>query len=225
MIRENLQNIYKELPPDVKLVAVSKFHPVEAMLEAVDAGQLRFGENRPQEFQKKVLNFREQHPEIAGRLEWHFIGHLQTNKLKMVLPYADLVQSIDSLHLLQAVDAWGKTAQKTVNVLLELHIGAEQTKQGFVEEEILDILFHAGNYPNVRFCGLMGMATNTDNEDDIRADFARISHFMNYLRDLFPELDSFRELSIGMSDDWRIAVGYGATMVRIGTAIFGPRQY
>ena len=93
MIRENLQNIYKELPPDVKLVAVSKFHPVEAMLEAVDAGQLRFGENRPQEFQKKVLNFREQHPEIAGRLEWHFIGHLQTNKLKMVLPYADLVQS------------------------------------------------------------------------------------------------------------------------------------
>ena len=220
MIRENLQNIYKELPPDVKLVAVSKFHPVEAMLEAVDAGQLRFGENRPQEFQKKVLNFREQHPEIAGRLEWHFIGHLQTNKLKMVLPYADLVQSIDSQHLLQAVDAWGKTAQKTVNVLLELHI-----KQGFVEEEILDILFHAGNYPNVRFCGLMGMATNTDNEDDIRADFARISHFMNYLRDLFPELDSFRELSIGMSDDWRIAVGYGATMVRIGTAIFGPRQY
>ena len=188
MIKENLQNIYKELPPDVKLVAVSKFHPVEAMLEAVDAGQLRFGENRPQE-----------HPEIAGRLEWHFIGHLQTNKLKMVLPYADLVQSIDSLHLLQAVDAWGKTAQKTVNVLLELHVGAEQTKQGFVEEEILDILFHAGNYPNVRFCGLMGMATNTDNEDDIRADFARISHFMNYLRDLFPELDSFRELSIRLA--------------------------
>lgn len=225
MIRENLQNIYKELPPDVKLVAVSKFHPVEAMLEAVDAGQLRFGENRPQEFQKKVLNFREQHPEIAGRLEWHFIGHLQTNKLKMVLPYADLVQSIDSLHLLQAVDAWGKTAQKTVNVLLELHIGAEQTKQGFVEEEILDILFHAGNYPNVRFCGLMGMATNTDNEDDIRADFARISHFMNYLRDLFPELDGFSELSIGMSGDWRLALDYGATMVRIGTAIFGPREY
>ena len=117
MIRENLQNIYKELPPDVKLVAVSKFHPVEAMLEAVDAGQLRFGENRPQEFQKKVLNFREQHPEIAGRLEWHFIGHLQTNKLKMVLPYADLVQSIDSLHLLQAVDAWGKTAQKARRML------------------------------------------------------------------------------------------------------------
>ena len=161
MIRENLQNIYKELPPDVKLVAVSKFHPVEAMLEAVDAGQLRFGENRPQEFQKKVLNFREQHPEIAGRLEWHFIGHLQTNKLKMVLPYADLVQSIDSQHLLQAVDAWGKTAQKTVNVLLELHIGAEQTKQGFVEEEALEILFNASKYRNIRFRGLMGMASHT----------------------------------------------------------------
>lgn len=225
MIRENLQNIYKELPPDVKLVAVSKFHPVEAMLEAVDAGQLRFGENRPQEFQKKVLNFREQHPEIAGRLEWHFIGHLQTNKLKMVLPYADLVQSIDSLHLLQAVDAWGKTAQKTVNVLLELHIGAEQTKQGFVEEEALEILFNTSKYRNIRFRGLMGMASHTDNEDDIRADFARISAFFGYCRDLFPEMDGFSELSIGMSGDWRLALDYGATMVRIGTAIFGPREY
>ena len=110
-------------------------------------------------------------------------------------------------------------------MLLELHIGAEQTKQGFVEEEVLDILFRASDYPGVRFCGLMGMATNTDDEDAVRADFARISHFMEYLKDLFPELDSFRELSIGMSDDWRIALGYGATMVRIGTAIFGPRQY
>ena len=143
----------------------------------------------------------------------------------MVLPYADLVQSIDSLHLLQAVDAWGKTAQKTVNVLLELHIGAEQTKQGFVEEEALEILFNASKYRNIRFRGLMGMASHTDNEDDIRADFARISAFFGYCRDLFPELDSFSELSIGMSDDWRLALDYGATMVRIGTAIFGPREY
>lgn len=225
MIRENLLNIQKELPPETKLVAVSKFHPVEAMLEAVDAGQLRFGESRPQEFQKKVLEFREHHPDMADRLEWHFIGHLQTNKLKMVLPYAALVQSIDSLHLLQAVDSWGKTEGRAVNILLEMHIGAEATKQGFVEEEALDILFNASKYTGVRFCGLMGMASHTDNEEDIRADFTRISAFFGYCGDLFPELESFRELSIGMSDDWRIALGYGATMVRIGTAIFGPRQY
>ena len=225
MIKENLENIHKELPPDVKLVAVSKFHPVEAMLEAVEAGQLRFGENRPQEFQKKVLAIRESHPALAQRLEWHFIGHLQTNKLKLVLPYAALVQSIDSLHLLQAIDTWGKAAGKTVNILLEMHIGAEATKQGFVEEEALDILFNAARYGNVRFCGLMGMASHSDDEEDIRADFTRISSFFGYCRDLFPELDGFRELSIGMSDDWRTALEYGATIVRIGTAIFGPRQY
>lgn len=225
MIEENLHNIQKELPPDVKLVAVSKFHPLETIIEAAGAGQLRFGESRPQEFQKKVLALEAENPDLAGRLEWHFIGHLQTNKLKMVLPYASLVQSIDSLHLLQAVDGWGKTAQKTVNVLLELHIGAEKTKQGFVEEEALDILFNASSYANVRFCGLMGMASHSDDEEDIRADFSRISSFFAYCRDLFPELESFRELSIGMSGDWRIALEYGATMVRIGTAIFGPRQY
>ena len=225
MIKQNLLDIHKELPPDVKLVAVSKFHPMEAMLEAVEAGQLCFGENRPQELQKKVHDFHEAYPEIAGRLEWHFIGHLQTNKLKLVLPYASLVQSIDSLHLLQAVDSWGKAEGRTVNILMEMHIGAEQTKQGFVEEEALDILFNASKYRNIRFCGLMGMATHTDSEEDIRADFSRISSFHSYCRDLFPKLCDFRELSIGMSDDWRIALDYGATMVRIGTAIFGPRQY
>lgn len=225
MISENLQNIFKELPPEVKLVAVSKFHPLESILEAVGAGQFRFGENRPQEFAKKVTAIREQYPEIADRIEWHFIGHLQTNKLKLVLPYASMVQSIDSLHLLQAVDAWGKGEGRVTKILLEIHIGAEETKQGFVEEEALDILFNAGKYKNVRICGLMGMATHTDNEEDIRADFARISSFFGYCRDLFPELEDFRELSIGMSADWRIAVEYGATIVRIGTAIFGERQY
>lgn len=225
MIKENLQTIFKQLPPEVKLVAVSKFHPLESILEAADAGQLRFGESRPQEFFKKVCELKESRPELAGKVEWHFIGHLQTNKLKLVLPYAVLVQSVDSLHLLQAIDKWGKAEGRPVNILLELHIGAEQTKQGFVEEEALDLLFNAASYKGVRFCGLMGMATHTDSEDDIRADFGRISHFFSYCRELFPELDSFRELSIGMSDDWHIALEYGATMVRIGTAIFGPRQY
>ena len=219
MIKENIIAIQGQLPPEVKLVAVSKFHPVEAIQEAYAAGQRRFGENRPQEFAAKVEALKDLD------LEWHFIGHLQTNKLKMVLPYADLVQSVDSQHLLDAIQDWGKANDKVVGVLLELHIGAEQTKQGFHEEEILDILFRAEKYTHVRFCGLMGMATNTDCEDDIRADFARIADFRAYLQDLFPELADFRELSIGMSGDWRIALDYGATIVRIGTAIFGERQY
>ena len=219
MIQENIITIRQELPPEVKLVAVSKFHPVEAIREAYAAGQRAFGENRPQEFAKKVEALADLD------LQWHFIGHLQTNKLKLVLPYADLVQSVDSLHLLDAIQDWGKVNGKVIRVLLELHIGAEQTKGGFKEEEILDVLFRAEKYTHVRFCGLMGMATHTDREEDVRADFARIADFRAYLQDLFPELTDFRELSIGMSGDWKIALDYGATIVRIGTAIFGERQY
>ena len=220
MIQENIIAIRQELPPEVKLVAVSKFHPVEAIREAYAAGQRAFGENRPQEFAKKVEELKD-----LSDLEFHFIGHLQTNKLKLVLPYAHLVQSVDSQHLLDAIQDWGKANGKVISVLLELHIGAEQTKTGFKEEEILDILFRAGKYTHIRFCGLMGMATHTDCEEDIRADFARIADFRAYLQDLFPELTDFRELSIGMSEDWKIALEYGATIVRIGTAIFGERQY
>ncbi|MCH5173153.1 MAG: YggS family pyridoxal phosphate-dependent enzyme [Bacteroidales bacterium] len=216
-ITRNLERICNELPSGVKLVAVSKFHPAESIAEACRAGQKVFGESRPQEFEKKVQA-------LAGNgIEWHFIGHLQTNKLKMVLPHAALVQSVDSARLLDAIDEWGRKNERTVSVLLELHIAAEESKQGFYEEEILDILFRAGSFRNIRFCGLMGMATNTDDEDAVRADFARIKGYMDYLRDLFPELSDFRELSIGMSGDWRIALEYGATMVRIGTAIFGER--
>jgi len=218
-IAANIQELKKELPSDVKLVAVSKFHPVESIEEALAAGQMVFGENRPQEFEKKVKT-------LDGRgIEWHFIGHLQTNKLKMVLPYADLVQSVDSLHLLDEINSWGAKNGRVIPVLLELHVAAEESKTGFYEEEILDLMFRAASFKNVRFCGLMGMATNTDKEEDIRADFARIKAFYDYLRDLFPEYDAFRELSIGMSGDWRIALEYGASIVRIGTAIFGEREY
>ena len=220
MISDNLNIIKEQLPPEVKLAAVSKFHPLEAIMEAYDAGQRCFAESRPQELKKKV-----EAVEAGKEIEWQFIGHLQTNKLKMVLPYVDLVQSVDSLHLLDAINGWGRENGKQVKVLLELHVAAEESKQGFVEEEVLDILFRAEKYRNIVFCGLMGMATNTDCEEDIRADFARISSFMDYLKDLFPELEDFRELSIGMSDDWKIALEYGATMVRIGTSIFGPREY
>ena len=220
MISDNLNIIKEQLPPEVKLVAVSKFHPLEAIMEAYDAGQRCFAESRPQELKKKV-----EAVEAGKEIEWQFIGHLQTNKLKMVLPYVDLVQSVDSLHLLDAINGWGRENGKQVKVLLELHVAAEESKQGFVEEEVLDILFRAEKYRNIVFCGLMGMATNTDCEEDIRADFARISSCMDYLKDLFSELEDFRELSIGMSDDWKIALEYGATMVRIGTSIFGPREY
>lgn len=217
MIEQNLQTIKDQLPSGVKLVAVSKFHPIDAVLEAYQAGQRVFGENRPQELASKVV-------QLPQDIEWHFLGHLQTNKLKLVLPYVSMVQSVDSLHLLEDIDSWGVRNDKVTRVLLELHIGAEETKQGFVEEEILDILFNAGRYRNVRICGLMGMASHTDDEETIRADFGRISDFMAYLQDLFPEYEDFRELSIGMSDDWRIALEYGATMVRIGTFIFGERH-
>ena len=218
MIEENLNRIKSELPSGVKLVAVSKFHPMEAILEAYQAGQTVFGENRPQEMASKAV-------QLPQDIEWHFLGHLQTNKLKMVLPYATLVQSVDSVHLLQAIDNWGSNNDKVISVLLELHIGAEETKQGFHEEEILDILFHADDYKNIRFCGLMGMASHTDDQEVINADFERIDTFMAYLVDLFPELTDFNQLSIGMSDDWPIAVKHGSTMVRIGTAIFGAREY
>ena len=219
MIKERIAEICRQLPSEVKLVAVSKFHPAEAIREAYAAGQRRFGENRPQEFAVKVEELKDLD------MEWHFIGHLQTNKIKLVLPYADLVQSVDSQHLLDAIQDWGKANDKVIRVLLELHIGAEETKSGFKEEEVLDILFRAEKYKNIRFCGLMGMASHTDNEDDIRADFARIADFKAYLDDLFPELADCKELSIGMSGDWKIALDYGATIVRIGTAIFGERQY
>ena len=220
-IKENLEALLARIPSGVQLVAVSKFHPLEAVLEAYDAGQRVFAESRPQELPSKVEAL---DTAAYPGLEWQFIGHLQTNKLKMVLPYVSLVQSVDSLHLLQEIQKWGKAAGRTVSVLLEVHIGAEETKQGFHEEEVLDILFDADKYPNIRFCGLMAMASHTDDESVIDADFERIDSMMAYFVDLFPELADFRQLSIGMSDDWPIAVRHGATMVRIGTAIFGFRQ-
>lgn len=221
MIKESISNLLAQIPDNVQLVAVSKFHPLESVMEAYQAGQRIFAESRPQELLSKVNAL---DTTAFPDLEWHFIGHLQTNKLKMVLPYVSLVQSVDSRHLLDEIQKWARANDKTVSVLLELHIGAEETKQGFHEEEIVDLLFDAERYSHIRFCGLMGMASHTDDEATIDADFDRIDSFMAYLVDLFPELEDFRQLSIGMSDDWQIALRHGATMVRIGTAIFGSRQ-
>ena len=217
MIADNIKAITDKLPSGVKLVAVSKFHPAEAISQAYAAGQRVFGESRPQELSAKV-------PVLPGDIEWHFIGHLQTNKLKLVLPHVSMVQSVDSVHLLEEIDKWGRAAERTTNVLLEMHVAAEESKQGLYEEEILEILFNAGKYRNVRFCGLMAMATNTDDESVVRADFQRASAFMDYLRDLFPEYPDFKELSIGMSGDWPVALECGATIIRVGTARFGSRS-
>ena len=227
MVSDNLKALYEKLPSAVKLVAVSKFHPVSRLMEAYEAGQRVFGENRPQELAQKV-------PQMPSDVEWHFIGHLQTNKLKLVLPYVSLVQSVDSFHLLEAIDKWGSDNGKTVDVLLELHLGAEETKHGFSEEEIVTILNTAGEGipssaergSHIRIRGLMGMATNTEDEGVIEADFARIEALFQRIRAEHPELrDTFTELSIGMSGVWPIAVRHGATMVRIGTDIFGEREY
>ena len=218
MIAYNLERLNNELPSGVKLVAVSKFHPFEAILEAYNEGQRAFGENRPQEFAAKAV-------QLPQDIEWHFIGHLQTNKLKLVLPYAYMVESIDTLHLLEAVNAWGEKNSKHIKVLLEVHIGAEETKQGFTPEDVKAVLAAAGDYPFVRFCGLMGMASHTDDEEAITADFKRIKTLFDECVALFPQISGFNQLSIGMSDDWRLAVANGSTEVRIGTAIFGSRTY
>lgn len=217
MISENLNNIYNELPLNVKLVAVSKFHPAEELMQAYNTGQRAFGESRPQEMAEKYKL-------LPKDIEWHFIGHLQTNKLKLVLPFASLIQSIDSIRLLEAVNNWGLDNGRSISVLLELHLGAEETKHGLEEAEIRDILVRAAEYESIVFRGLMGMATNTSDETIIRADFDRISRLKSDLKKEFSELRQFNELSIGMSGDYRIALEYGATIIRVGTNIFGPRK-
>lgn len=218
-ISDRLRELRRQIPSGVALVAVSKFHPVERLMEAYDAGQRLFAENRPQELAAKV-------PQMPSDVQWHFIGHLQTNKLKLVLPYVSLVQSVDSLHLLEAINRWAFENGRVVDVLLELHLGAEETKQGFSEEEILEILRGEGigSEPgNLRIRGLMGMATNTDDMAVVEKDFERIETL--YRRIKASGMDGFDILSIGMSGDWPLAVRHGATMVRIGTDIFGPREY
>ena len=237
MIAEIINKLNSELPATVRLVAVSKFHPFEAIEEAYDAGQRVFAESRPQELLAKVRHLdelRAAKPEYMSDVEWHFIGHLQTNKLKMVLPYVSLVQSVDSVRLLDAIQTWAAANDRVISVLLEPHVAAEETKQGFDAEEIYDILSRSsevsagqsGAYPNIRFCGIMGMATFTDDQSVIASDFAALRSIFDTCRSRFPHLaGDFTELSIGMSDDYPLAIEYGSTMIRIGSMIFGERNY
>lgn len=218
MVARSLESLRAALPSGVELVAVSKFHPVSRLMEAYNAGQRIFAESRPQELSAKV-------PQMPADIQWHFIGHLQTNKLKLVLPYVSLVQSVDSMHLLEAISTWGIANGKVVDVLLELHLGAEESKQGFTQEEILSVISSPAGLSGVRIRGLMGMATNTDDMAVVERDFERIEALYRRIRSEHPELTSFDQLSIGMSGDWPVALRHGATMVRIGTDIFGPREY
>ena len=238
MISDILRQLYSELPSTVRLVAVSKFHPFEAIEEAYAAGQRVFAESRPQELLAKVRRMEEVRlergePDYMADVQWHFIGHLQTNKLKMVLPYVSLVQSVDSIRLLDAIQNWAASNGRIVNVLLEPHVAAEETKQGFVADEIYSILSAASQvasvndpapYSHICFRGIMGMATFTDDQEVVSADFAALRTIFDTCRSQFPALASdFTELSIGMSDDYPLAIEYGSTMVRIGSKIFGAR--
>ena len=245
MIGKIINRLRNELPATVRLVAVSKFHPFEAIEEAYAAGQRIFAESRPQELLAKVRHLdelRATKPEYMSDVEWHFIGHLQTNKLKMVLPYVSLVQSVDSVRLLDAIQAWAAANDRVISVLLEPHVAAEETKQGFDAEEIYGILSRsqtasgvesdgeserlAGAYPNIRFCGIMGMATFTDDQSVVASDFAALREIFDTCRSRFPHLSGdFTELSIGMSDDYPLAIEYGSTMIRVGSMIFGERNY
>mgnify|MGYP003397289181 FL=1 len=223
-IKENILQINKELPPSTKLVAVSKFKPVEAVQEAYDAGQRIFAESRPQELKQKV--------EVLPKdIEWHFIGHLQTNKIKMVVPYTTLIHSIDSERLLVEVGEYARRNNYHPGVLLELHIAQEETKQGFSADEILDLLDRIASdgelrdkLSNISVKGLMAMASFVDDQEQIRSEFSKLLELRDEIvRRNYPFLDSFTELSFGMSGDYHIAASMGSTMVRIGTSIFGSR--
>lgn len=223
-IADNILQINKELPPSTKLVAVSKFKPAEAVQEAYDAGQRIFAESRPQELKMKV--------EILPKdIEWHFIGHLQTNKIKMVVPYTTLIHSIDSERLLLEVGEYARKNGYRVGVLLELHIAQEESKQGFSADEILDLLDRVSadkelqdKFSNITFRGLMAMASFVDDEVQIRGEFSKLLALNEEIRKKgYPFLDNFSELSFGMSGDYHIAAEMGSTMVRIGTSIFGAR--
>lgn len=220
-IDRQVRKFRSELPPHVKLVAVSKFHPAETVQEAYDAGQRIFGESRVQEFLQK-------RPLLPDDIEWHFIGHLQTNKVRHIVPYVSLIQSADSIKLLRVIDAESRRIGKVSDVLLQLHVAKEESKFGFDIEECLQYVSSGefGEMANIRICGVMGMATNTDDENEIRREFADIRHVFDKLKKgSFADKDYFSEISMGMSDDYPLAVDEGSTMVRIGSVIFGMREY
>lgn len=220
-ISSNLLNLQSSIPNGVELVAVSKFHPVEALREAYDAGQRIFGESRALELEAKVV-------ELPSDIQWHFIGHLQTNKVRKVVAHASLIHSIDSERLLRAVDDEAAKAGRRIGVLLQLHVAQEETKFGFTPDELIKFVTPEllSSLKSVDICGVMGMASNVDDESRIRDDFRRIRSTFDRLKsDIFASSPTFSYVSMGMSHDWRIAVDEGSNMIRVGTSIFGEREY
>ena len=221
MVKENLEKIRKTVPEGVVLVAVSKTKPVEDVQEAYDAGQRVFGENH-------ALEMRDKHEVLPKDIDWHFIGHLQTNKIKYIISYVKLIHSIDTFNLLQAVNKEAVKHNVVVDCLLQFHIAEEETKFGLDIDEANEIL-QSDEYKsmkNVRICGVMGMATNTDDMVQVRKEFKHLKEIFNTLKSkYFADCEWFKEISMGMSHDYPIAIEEGSTMVRVGSKIFGERHY
>ena len=221
MIKENLEKIRATLPKSVTLVAVSKTKPVSDLQEAYDAGQRAFGENYPQEM-------RDKHEVLPQDIQWHFIGHLQTNKIKYIIPFVTLIHSIDSANLLEAVNKEAAKLGRVVDCLLQFHIAMEETKFGLDLEEARQLLDSDTfkQMQNVRICGVMGMATFTDDMAEVRKEFKHLKEIFDTLKkEYFADQQQFTEISMGMSDDYPIAVEEGATLVRVVSKIFGARNY
>ncbi len=219
-IAQNINELRTHIPPHVKIVAVSKTKSVTEIREAIGAGQHVFGENKVQELIGKY----EQIPEA----EWHFVGHLQTNKIKHIVPFIRMIHSADSFRLIEEINNRAGMCNRVIDCLLQIHIAREETKFGMSEDETLELLDTPGlhDMKNIRICGLMGVATFTDNKEAVRGEFRGLANFFRRIkREFFPTEASFCELSMGMSDDYDIAVEEGSTMVRIGSLIFGERVY
>ncbi|MBO5080287.1 MAG: YggS family pyridoxal phosphate-dependent enzyme [Bacteroidaceae bacterium] len=220
-IQEEIQTIKAGLPESVRLVAVSKFHPIEALQEAYEGGQRIFGESKVQEMTQK-------YEALPKDIEWHFIGHLQTNKIKYMAPYVALIHGVDSYKLLSEINKQAAKAGRIIPCLLQIHIAQEETKFGFSTDECRTML-EEGNWrqlKNVQIAGVMGMATNTEDEAQIKREFSTLSAFFQEVKEsYFREVSSFKEISMGMSDDYPIAIEEGSTLIRIGSRIFGARNY
>ena len=220
-VKENLRKVLSELPEGVRLVAVSKYHPNEYLMAAYEEGQRIFGESHEQELKQK-------HATLPADIEWHFIGHLQTNKVKYIAPYISMIEAVDSMKLLREIDKQAAKYNRVIDVLLELHIAEEETKYGLTLDTCRELLASGEwrDLKHVRICGLMMMASYVEDSEQIRREMMMASSFFDEMKACyFAEEDSFCERSWGMSHDYPIAVECGSTMVRVGTTIFGPRVY
>ena len=217
-ITSKINEIRSTLPAGVTLVAVSKTHPVEAIREAYNGGHRIFGESRPQELKAK-------YEALPRDIEWHMIGHLQTNKVKYIAPFVSMIHSVDSLRLMEVIDREARKCDRTIDCLLEIHVAREQSKTGWEYADLLEEVRRGAfaQFGNVRVRGVMCIATNTEDKAVVRADFERLAEYRNELAPHFGE--AFNVVSMGMSDDYPLAVECGSTMVRVGSKIFGYRNY